>query len=49
MMRGPCLDWRAWCSWRFNVPFVMPIFLGWYGTWLPKRKPLKLLVNVVTC
>lgn len=42
MIRGPCLDWRAWCSWRFNVPFVMPIFLGWYGTWLPKRTPLKL-------
>lgn len=43
LCRGPFLEWRAWISWRLNIPFVMPIMLGWYGTWLPKRSKLTLV------
>lgn len=42
MFQGPLLDARVWLSWRFNIPFVTPVLLGWYGTWLPKRQPLAL-------
>ena len=42
MFRGPFLKQRVWLSWRLNIPLVMPILCGWYGTWLPKRVPLKL-------
>jgi len=38
--KAPCLQRRVWWSWRLNVPLVVPVFLGWYGTWLPKRVPL---------
>ena len=40
MFQGPFLDTRVWLSWRLNVPFVMPVLFGWYGTWLPRRRPL---------
>lgn len=42
MWQGPFLRQRVWLSWRLNIPFVMPILLGHYGTWLPRRQPLTL-------
>jgi hypothetical protein len=47
MFRGPFLKQRVWLSWRFNVPLVMPILWGWYGTWLPRRVPLYLTCKKV--
>lgn len=44
MVRAPLLHWRVWLSWKSNVPLVVPLFLGYYGTWMPKRTPLKLRV-----
>lgn len=40
MFRGPFLETRIWISWSLNVPLVLPVLLGWYGTWMPKRVPL---------
>lgn len=42
MFQGPFLNARVWLSWYLNIPFVTPILLGWYGTWLPRRQPLML-------
>lgn len=39
---APCLQQRIYISWRTNVPLTLPIFAGWYGTWLPKRTPLRI-------
>lgn len=47
MVKGPALEWRAWLSWKINVPCVMPVFMGWYGTWIPKRRPLTLVTSRV--
>lgn len=41
-LRWPCFKLRVLLSYRTNIPFILPLFLGWYGTWLPKRKPLTL-------
>ena len=43
LFKGPFFQTRIYLSWRLNVPVVMPIILGYYGTWIPKRTPLKLL------
>ena len=48
MLQGPLLDLRVWLSWRLNVPIVMPILCGFYGTWLPRRQPLKLVTQEVS-
>lgn len=45
MVEAPFLDSRVYWAWKTNVPLVFPAFVGWYGTWLPKRVCLKL----VTC
>jgi len=42
MFQAPFIQARVWLSWRFNIPFVFPLMLGWYGTWIPKRVPLTL-------
>ena len=42
MFPAPFMDTRVWLSWRLNIPFVMPVLFGWYGTWLPRRRPLRL-------
>lgn len=34
---------RIQCSYYFNIPFVIPLFFGYYGTWIPKRIPLQLI------
>lgn len=39
---GPCLKERTYISWRTNIPCTIPLFFGWYGTWIPKRTPLQL-------
>ncbi len=40
--QGPLIHLRLWLSWKLNIPFIMPFILGYYGTWLPKRRPLQL-------
>jgi hypothetical protein len=45
MLRGPAHEQRVHSSWRTNVPLVCPVFLGWYGTWLPRRVPLTLCLK----
>ena len=45
MLEGPGHEQRVQASWRTNVPMVCPIFLGWYGTWLPRRVPLTLCLK----
>ena len=42
MVRAPFRALRTWLSWKLNIPLTVPLFLGWYGTWLPKRTPLTL-------
>ncbi len=42
MFQGPLLGTRIWISWCLNIPLVLPILLGWYGSWMPKRVPLVL-------
>ena len=42
MWKAPFHDSRVRLSFRLNVPLVFPLFLGWYGSWLPKRTPLLL-------
>lgn len=42
MLQGPVYSQRVHASWKTNVPLVFPVFLGWYGTWLPRRVPLEL-------
>ena len=39
---APFLPQRTYVSWRTNIPLTIPIFLGWYGTWLPKRTHLRI-------
>ena len=43
MLQGPFLETRVWLSWRLNVPLVVPLLRGHYGTWLPRRQPLTLV------
>ena len=45
MWKAPFHDQRVQMSLKSNIPFVFPMFLGWYGTWLPKRVPLFLNIR----
>lgn len=47
MLEGPFLKQRVHWSWKTNVPLVLPIFIGWYGSWLPKRVPIQLYTKTV--
>jgi hypothetical protein len=47
MFPGPFLEIRTWLSWRLNVPIVLPIMLGWYGSWIPKRLPIRLVTKEI--
>lgn len=42
IIKGPCLDKRVFLSWLLNVPIMIPLIFGYYGSWLPKRVPIKL-------
>lgn len=42
LIRGPFLEQRVYLSWLCNIPLVTPILLGWWGTWLPKRRRITL-------
>jgi len=42
MLEAPFLQTRVYWAWKTNVPLAFPAFMGWYGTWLPKRVPLTL-------
>ena len=47
MFPGPFLEIRTWLSWRLNVPIVLPIMLGLYGSWIPKRLPIRLVTKEI--
>lgn len=47
MVQGPFLRARVHWSWKTNIPLVLPCFVGWYGTWLPKRAPLILRTKMI--
>jgi len=47
MFKAPFHSWRVWLSWKLNVPITLPIMLGWYGTWIPKRQRLALHYKTV--
>lgn len=36
---APCLALRTWIAKEYGIPLMFPM-LGWYGTWLPKRRPI---------
>ena len=42
----PCLKQRMFIARRFDIPVVFPWIFGWYGTWIPKRKPIEPDVSV---
>lgn len=48
IIEGPCLKGRVHWAWKTNLPLVCPIILGWYGTWMPKRIPLKLELKTMS-
>lgn len=35
---------RRWIAKTYGIPIMLPV-LGWYGTWIPKRRPIKLDVK----
>jgi hypothetical protein len=37
----PFLKQRIWLSWVTNLPFMLPWFGGYYGTFIPRPIPLK--------
>ena len=37
----PSLKQRIWLSWATNLPFMLPWFGGYYGTFIPRPIPLK--------
>ena len=39
----PCLKLRTYLSWWTNIPAILPIVIGHWGTWLPKQTQLTLL------
>lgn len=43
---APLLDVRQWVAKTYGVPLMIPM-LGWYGTWLPRRVPIRLDVKPV--
>jgi hypothetical protein len=43
MITLPFLHQRVALSYYLNIPIVVPVFFGYYGTWLPKRIPLTLI------
>jgi len=45
MAEAPFLRTRVHWSWKTNIPMVLPLFIGWYGTWLPKRVALTLITQ----
>ena len=45
MIQMPFLRHRVTLSYYINIPIVLPVFWGYYGTWLPKRIPL----NIYRC
>lgn len=47
MVQMPLLRARVWLSWRFNIPLVTPVLMGYYGTWLPKRQQLALRYTTI--
>jgi hypothetical protein len=47
MLQGPLYEPRVHWAWKTNVPFVVPIFCGWYGSWLPRRVPLQMVMSTV--
>lgn len=48
LVKGPFFHTRIYISWLLNIPIVMPIIIGYYGTWIPKRTPLKLITCQIT-
>lgn len=42
-VQWPLFKLRVHLSYVLNIPLTLPFFAGWYGTWIPKRKPLTLL------
>ena len=45
MVPLPCPHRRMRYSDKIGVPLVVPLIIGWYGTWLPKRVRLSLRVG----
>ena len=43
----PANTYRAFLSWLTNIPLILPVVLGYYGTWLPKRTPLTLVSTLM--
>lgn len=41
MIPCPAEKIRIYIANQFGLPIMFPV-IGWYGTWLPKRKPIKL-------
>lgn len=43
---APWLSTRQWVAKTYGVPLMIPM-LGWYGTWLPRRVPIRLDIKPV--
>lgn len=43
MIAAPFLRQRVTLSYHLNIPLVFPLFFGYYGTWLPRRVPLRIV------
>lgn len=44
---APLYDLRLFIARRYNIPIVFPWIFGYYGTWLPKRIPIRVKVLAV--
>lgn len=45
LLQLPFQSTRLWLSWVFNIPFTFPWFGGIWGTFIPHRVPLHLIVG----
>ncbi len=46
VIKLPLYELRMFIAKKYGVPIVFPWIFGWYGTWIPKPKPIKPTITV---